>query len=608
MSDFRILVGDALEQLRTLPDESVQCCVTSPPYFGLRDYGIDAQLGLEPTPEAYVEKLVEVFREVRRVLRDDGTLWLNLGDSYISTPRGNRPGDLSTSSLTNPERQDNLPRPRGATSQRNNRSNSDEQRSPNRWLVPGLKPKDLVGIPWRVAFALQADGWWLRSDIVWSKPNPMPESVTDRPTKSHEYVFLLTKRARYFFDADAVREPVNLEYLRARWGGSLERTEGNGLTTIERSRPTGRTRTLGVGVGGRNIRSVWTIATQPFTGWIRTARLVRVEQGAPSDDTARITSPGCPVHAGRPDRVPTALRDERVADEWTRIFDRRDRLAKELGGGSEKTGPHPFGCSEDESSDCPRPPCVPSATHHSNRTHRTAPALATSQPCNASAQTSGRTDGTSTSRACDEPGHDTDESNTSEGSFSGETAPDVARSDLRSSDKCDCSCEMYTLKTEEMSHFAVFPEALVVPCIKAGTSEHGCCAECGAPWDRVVERTTLRDLLTDSGGVKPKQRGRREQGLESGCSGLAGSNNHGDMATCPQTKTTGWRPTCDCGTEARVPCVVLDPFAGSGTTGVVASKHGRDSIGIELNPEYAEMARRRIGDAPMSLFAPAGTA
>ena len=164
-------VGDVRDCLRELPAASVHCVVTSPPYWGLRDYGESEQIGLEPTPEGYIATMVDVFREVRRVLRDDGTVWLNLGDSYW-----------------------NHSPVRSASSARRRANGHDT-----------LKMKDLVGIPWRVAFALQADGWYLRSDIIWAKPNPMPESVTDRPTKSHEYVFLLTKSARYFYDADAVR-------------------------------------------------------------------------------------------------------------------------------------------------------------------------------------------------------------------------------------------------------------------------------------------------------------------------------------------------------------------------------------------------------------------
>lgn len=214
-----VYAGDALTILRELDAGSVHCCVTSPPYWGLRDYGQNGQLGLEPTPEQYVANLVAVFREVRRVLRDDGTLWLNLGDSYNSAPPGGNPGGFQGASMrAHPAYDAAYPR--------------DHAKGAG-WKVRGLKPKDLVGIPWRVAFALQADGWYLRSDIIWAKPNPMPESVTDRPTKSHEYIFLLSKSARYYYDQEAV----------------AERAE-NAITVA----PT------------RNLRSVWTIATRPYPG------------------------------------------------------------------------------------------------------------------------------------------------------------------------------------------------------------------------------------------------------------------------------------------------------------------------------------------------------
>lgn len=173
--------GNAATVLRELPDQSVHCCVTSPPYWGLRDYSVDGQLGLEPTPEEYVENMVEVFREVKRVLRDDGTLWLNLGDSYNSGSAGTRDKERW------PKQADNMPL--------------------SRIISPTLKTKDLAGVPWRVALALQADGWYLRQDIIWAKPNPMPESVRDRCTKSHEYIFLLSKSKRYYFDSDAIAEP-----------------------------------------------------------------------------------------------------------------------------------------------------------------------------------------------------------------------------------------------------------------------------------------------------------------------------------------------------------------------------------------------------------------
>jgi len=189
--NIQIIQGDALDVLRTLPDQSVQCCVTSPPYWGLRDYGVDGQMGLEPTPEEYVAKMVEVFREVRRVLRDDGVLWLNMGDSYAGGGRGGNPEE---------------------SSYRKQATNAGSLVDPSPVPV-GLKPKDLIGIPWRVAFALRADGWYLRSDIIWAKPNPMPESVTDRPTKAHEYVFLLAKGqwvSRVVPFANLPRERVHL--------------------------------------------------------------------------------------------------------------------------------------------------------------------------------------------------------------------------------------------------------------------------------------------------------------------------------------------------------------------------------------------------------------
>jgi site-specific DNA-methyltransferase (adenine-specific)/site-specific DNA-methyltransferase (cytosine-N4-specific) len=181
VSPSKLVVGDCLEVLRALPEASVHACVTSPPYWGLRDYGVAGQIGAERTVEHYVASLISVFREVRRVLRPSGTLWLNIGDSYTSGGRTWRDADKK-----NPAR--------GMT-----------YRAPT---PAGLKPKDLIGIPWKLAFALQADGWYLRSDIIWSKPNPQPESVKDRPTRAHEYVFLLSKSERYFYDADAVKEPA----------------------------------------------------------------------------------------------------------------------------------------------------------------------------------------------------------------------------------------------------------------------------------------------------------------------------------------------------------------------------------------------------------------
>jgi DNA modification methylase len=234
-----ILQGDIRQIAPTLPSESVHCIVTSPPYWGLRDYGVDGQIGLEPTPDEYVSSLVAVFRELRRVLRDDGTLWLNLGDSYSGSGEGgggNRKGNEHG-------QHDSMIGKRGTS---------------------GLKPKDLVGIPWRVAFALQADGWWLRQDIIWAKPNPMPESVCDRCTKSHEYIFLLSKSARYWCDMEAIKEPNAPCY-------QLVPLSGPGIEG-HRKHPAERNDESAIGTSparlwngqGRNRRDVWTVATAPY--------------------------------------------------------------------------------------------------------------------------------------------------------------------------------------------------------------------------------------------------------------------------------------------------------------------------------------------------------
>jgi DNA modification methylase len=374
---WEIRQGDVCDRLREMPDESVQCVVTSPPYWGLRDYGDDGQLGLEPNPEQYVANLVEVFREVGRVLRDDGTLWLNLGDSYAGSGKG--PSNDY---------------PRGAEHLSNVLS------VPNRWLtVPaGLKGKDLVGIPWMVAFALRADGWWLRSDIVWSKPNPMPESVTDRPTRAHEYLFLLTKSARYYYDAEAVRErDTGQDHARQVLDGQPSLEPSNGLASPHRG-----LRTLAGRDGlGRNRRSVWEIATEPY--------------------------------------------------------------------------------------------------------------------------------------------------------------PEA--------------------------HFATFPTKLVEPCILAGSSPKAC-GECGVPWERVAERAggSFHDHGADAVQGQSQDGARRKQ-------------RYRDSWHPPMT--LGWAPGCE-HEDDRGSSTVLDPFAGSGTVGVVALRHDRDFIGIELSEEYCELARRRIvDDAPL---------
>ena len=362
---------DCLEGLKQLPDNSINCCVTSPPYFGLRDYGVEGQIGLEKTPEEYVAKMVEIFREVKRVLRDDGTLWLNLGDSYA--------GNCSQAS-------------------NNGRAGfgNARERLVNR-KGEGLKPKDLVGIPWMVAFALRADGWYLRQDIIWHKPNPMPESVTDRCTKAHEYIFLLTKSQKYFYDREAIREdpkPGNDGTIRAiARDRSGPVNIGNGAHMVER---------VYKEIKGANKRSVWTVATKPF----------------------------------------------------------------------------------------------------------------------------------------------------------------------------------------KEAHFATFPPDLIKPCILAGTSPRAC-EICGAPWERVVERDGMTSREWQ------KVRGDGTKGFDKKM-GKQGKSIAGGRPPDPVYKTVGWQPTCTCQNEGKGCCIVLDPFMGSGTTGMVAAMHQRNFIGFELNPEYCKMAEKRI--------------
>ena len=242
-----IIQGDALTKLKELPGESVDCCITSPPYFGLRDYGVEGQIGLEESPEAYVSKLVEVFREVRRVLKKEGTCWINLGDSYAGSwgNSGHRPELDHTSSYQ-----------RGKKTEYFSRGGWDQRREvPPNQKVAGCKPKDLIGIPWTVAFALRADGWWLRSDIIWHKPNCMPESVTDRPTKAHEYIFLLSKSKRYFYDNEAIKEAAtNGERFHGSYLGGGNPTQSRNGRDDENNR-----------LATRNKRTVWTVATKPYS-------------------------------------------------------------------------------------------------------------------------------------------------------------------------------------------------------------------------------------------------------------------------------------------------------------------------------------------------------
>ena len=402
MNTHKIILGDCIAGMQTLPAGCIQTCITSPPYFGLRDYqGGTEEIGQEETVEGYVEQIVEVFREIKRILRDDGTVWLNLGDSYMSAKGCSPPPQTFANGNADGQPKDFVP--------------------PNRRDQKGLKNKDLIGIPWRVAFALQADGWYLRQDIIWNKPNPMPESVTDRCTKSHEYIFLLSKKSHYYFDHEAIREPA-AESSAARMLRGVSDTHKNvngapGQTAHSMNKP--RPRQFGakvqegtkrgdigntfVDTGKRNKRSVWTVTTKPFRG----------------------------------------------------------------------------------------------------------------------------------------------------------------------------------------AHFATFPKDLIEPCVLAGTSEHGCCSKCGAPWNRDVEiKRTFESGSGRSGNLPEGKNG----------SNLQGGGETKDIRRGPvcHSKTIGWEKTCKCVDAEVVPCTVFDPFTGSGTTAIVSLKHNRNFIGTELNEEYIKIAEDRI--------------
>jgi len=374
-----ILIGDVRDKLKEIPDQSVHCVVTSPPYFGLRDYGKDGQIGMEETPDKYVEQMVAVFREVWRVLRDDGTLWLNLGDSYASFRDGKATPDTSRGDST------------GTLVPKGKAFN----RMATTFAGTAIKHKDLIGIPWRVAFALQAEGWYLRQDIIWHKPNPMPESVTDRCTKSHEYIFLLSKSRQYYFDNEDIKESsLNLGKTEIRFGG-------NKYGDSDDPKHATKSGNEYTDSGKRNKRDVWSVPVRPFKG----------------------------------------------------------------------------------------------------------------------------------------------------------------------------------------AHFATFPPQLIEPCILAGTSAHGVCDQCLTPYERIMvkgdipERKTRDKML----GAYPDRK-------------TTTRLNSVDMVTIPKTQV-GWKQNCDCTTTNTIPATVLDPFFGAGTTGLVSQQHGRNWIGCELNPEYAEIALKRIEDA-----------
>lgn len=436
----RLYLGDVLARLHEMPAKSVHMCVTSPPYWGLRDYNVDGQLGSEKTPEEFVQKMVEVFREVRRVLRDDGTLWLNLGDSYGGGGSGSIKKGFNERYTGKPPVM------------------SDKQGSDQGHVVDrppsGLPSGNLVGIPWRVALALQADGWILRQDIVWHKPSPMPESVKNRCTKAHEYIFLFSKKQGYYYDADAIKENSSEASIARMAAGYNQRDRAINsppqVNHLNQNRDvTDRSVANLVKSGKCNKRSVW-----------------QVEH-------------------------------ERTLLEWMQD-NAPETLAEFLG------------------------------------------------------QT--------------------------------QTKPDVWR----------VSSSGYA-----GAHFAVYPPKLIEPCILAGTSEKGCCADCGMPYKRITEETQLtRERPNDFvkyAEVRGIKSGLNNDRGDGGRSTYVGTNSCANSVAGVSVKTVGWEKSCKCNTDAILPCLVLDPFMGSGTTAAVCIDNGRHAIGIDLSEAYLrEQAIPRI--------------
>jgi len=439
MTEHRIIQGDVLDGLRTLPDCCVQEVITSPPYYGLRDYGVDGQIGLESSLQEYIGKLVEVSRELRRVLRDDGAYLLNLGDCYAGSGKG-------------PSKSLNAKNPHShiAAERRKGLDKSDSNRRSQKYNllggdVPGgLKAKDLMGVPWRVAFALQDDGWYLRSDIIWAKPNCMPSSVKDRPTTSHEYIFLLTKKPRYFWDGEAIREPVSESYAKDKRPVGILRQRVNKNTKY------------------------------PRTGQFKQQKL-----------------------SGRAARPPGTRENNLHKGPVVRAIFR--------GGGK---------YTEGQSFD--------NSTPVDNQVPGNVPNLCLSRNAR--------------------------------------------------------SVWVISPQPRPEAHFATFPDELARRCIKAGTSEKGCCPSCGAPYRRIVVAT---------GGTIGKSWTPHDDDLGVGAKcGAPSAGYHREFL--------GWEPTCKCEAGDPVPCTVLDPFMGSGTVACMARDLGRNSIGTEINAEYIAIARHRL--------------
>ena len=451
----KIYCMDNREGLKMLEDNSIDCCVTSPPYWGLRDYGVDGQIGLEQTPEEYVQQVVDVFHEVKRVLKKDGTLWLNLGDSYASGGAG---GCSSKSTLTGGG---------GRYRKGSKLEIMHEERCITRKPSNGLKSKDLVGIPWMVAFALRSDGWYLRQDIIWAKPNPMPESVTDRCTKSHEYIFLLSKSEHYYYDNETIAEdtvyPVGSrpDKKRGEFKGKYHAHED--FKHISDSFRAIRDK--------RNKRSVWTVATKPFRDDLETSHFQHVEADVVSCGMMRIPSLHCQVHANQDHQD-----GEYAVEKLNYILHTYNRLLQEQVDGHSGISKQYGQLNLGYNSDCLTLLYLIFAIDHNIENRKTALSLLTNPAYTFSSQiephivyklkellTAGSVEHIYESNILpdDLPVHPLVEilfHNVDK--FSLPIPP-------------NCICKFYHKVTKKSTHFATFPEELIKPCILAGCPEGG---------------------------------------------------------------------------------------------------------------------------------------
>jgi len=456
-----IYAGDCLDSLKQLEDQSINTCITSPPYWGLRDYnGEEKQLGLEDTPEEFVDNLVKVFREVKRVLRDDGTVWLNLGDSYNAGRNGGHAGGSKQNHKKYLQRS-------GAN-------------------VVALKPKDLIGIPWRVALALQQDGWYLRQDIIWHKPNPMPESVRDRCTKAHEYIFLFSKSKKYYFDNEAIKEEsVTVNSKGERGKPNSAKNVGKSVESIDGFDVRGGFKNMGA-YEKRNKRSVWTVNTKPF----KEAHFATF----PPDLIKPCVLAGCP---------------EKMCVDCGKPYIRQARVEKNLTAAEVKK------IKEDivKTNKIKKPYAIV------------------------------------------------------EKEFRNQV---VEYRDLPRHDKLRIYLKEYRSKS-----------GITIDAIEEhfGTQAPHHWFEKGGSYPNKNDWIKLKKLLSLDDTY--------DQAMTEVFykSGLKGDNNYVD---------SGFAKQCDCETNETKPGTVLDPFAGSGTTGIVAVNHNRNAVLLELNEEYIEIAKERI--------------